>query len=88
MPDQATQNPNAAKGKKTRNEDEQIAKLEERLKKLKEEKRKREQATREKNAKAILDLIRTERLDTVDVEKWQQAVQSIKTALEFKAEHL
>ncbi|MDB5770942.1 MAG: hypothetical protein JWM42_1316 [Burkholderia sp.] len=71
--------------RKSASEDEQIQKLEEKLKKLKEEKRRREEAAREKNAKSILALLKAERLDTVSAERWQAALEQIKAVLGYEA---
>lgn len=58
--------------------DEQIADAERKLLELKERKRSEEKANAEKNRKAISELIKGERLDTVDVEEWKRRIPKIK----------
>jgi hypothetical protein len=66
--------------------DEQIAETQKRLEALKEKKRLEERAALEKNRKAIGDLFKAERLDTVDVEVWRSVLPKVKELLGLKAE--
>ena len=69
--------------------EEEIAAQEEKLRRLREKKRREDAARLERNRKAILELIRAERLDTVDAEKWRAALPAIKRVLseESVSEH-
>ena len=66
--------------------DEQIAEAARRLEELREKKKAEDRATIEKNRKAIGDLIRSERLDGVDVEDWRRALPKLKALLGVAAE--
>lgn len=58
--------------------DEQIADAEKKLQELKDRKRQEERANAEKNRKAIGELLKGERLDSVDVEDWKKHMPKIK----------
>ncbi|CAE6842512.1 hypothetical protein [Paraburkholderia aspalathi] len=57
---------------------EKIAEAERLLAQLKEQARHEEKANLEKNRKAISDLFKSERLDTIDVEEWRKVVPQVK----------
>lgn len=57
---------------------EKIAEAEKLLATLKEQARREERETLEKNRKAISDLFRSERLDTIEVEVWRHVVPQLK----------
>ncbi|MGR9587113.1 hypothetical protein [Pandoraea sputorum] len=61
--------------------DAKIAEVEEQLKALKEKKRLEDKAALDKNRKAILDLCKSEGVDTVDVASWQKAMPQIRKLL-------
>jgi hypothetical protein len=61
--------------------DDEIAAAEERLRRLKDQKRDAEQKAREKNAKAVLELLRTERLDQVQASIWEKELPKIRALL-------
>ncbi|MCX4151006.1 MULTISPECIES: hypothetical protein [Paraburkholderia] len=66
--------------------DEQIAETQRRLEALREKKRVEEKNALGKNRKAIGDLFKAERLDTVDVEVWRKALPKVKALLGMAAE--
>lgn len=74
--------------KKIKTLDEEIAAQQEKLRKLMEKKRETEKKTKEKNQKAVLDLIRTERLDAVPMERWQSCIEKIKILLLDQSGHV
>jgi Spy/CpxP family protein refolding chaperone len=61
--------------------DAKIAEVEEQLKALKEKKRLEDKAALEKNRKAILDLFKSEGIDTVEVGSWHKAMPQIRKLL-------
>jgi hypothetical protein len=63
---------NPKSGRKIKTLDEEIAAQREKLRKLEE---------REKNQKAVMELIKTERLDAVPSELWREAMPKIKALL-------
>ena len=67
--------------KKESDVDLEIAKTLEKLNRLREKKKESERRAKEKNQKAVLELIKTEKLDMIPVEKWELAISTIKTAL-------
>lgn len=67
--------------KKESDVDLEIAKTLEKLNRLREKKKETEKRAREKNQKAVLELIKTEKLDMIPIEKWESAISTIKTAL-------
>lgn len=67
--------------KKESDVDLEIAKTLEKLNRLREKKKESERRAKEKNQKAVLELIKTEKLDMIPVEKWESAISTIKNAL-------
>ncbi len=67
--------------KKESDVDVEIAKVLEKLNRLREKKKEKERRTRDRNQKAVLELIKTEKLDIIPVEKWESAISTIKNAL-------
>lgn len=64
---------------------ERIAEAEKHLATLKEQARREERENLEKNRKAISDLFKTERLDTVDVEQWRKVLPKLKALVGMAA---
>ena len=67
--------------KKESDVDVEIAKTLEKLNRLREKKKESERRAKEKNQKAVLELIKTEKLDMIPVEKWELEISTIKNAL-------
>ena len=61
--------------------EEEIALQREKLKRLEDKHREQQRKWREKNQKSVLDLIRSEKLDVVEIEKWQEMLPKLKTLL-------
>lgn len=68
-------------GRKARTLDEEIAIQREKLRKLEERQREQQRKERERNTKAVLELIRAEKLDAVPADQWKAAMPAIKKAL-------
>ena len=68
-------------GRKVRTLDEEIAAQREKLKKLEDKQREIQRKDREKNQKAVLELIKAEKLDTISADQWRAAMPAIKAAL-------
>lgn len=70
------------KSKRTaRTIEEEIAQATEKLRHLQQRKKEQIRKDRERNYKMIIDLIKTERLDGVQHEKWKEALPKIKALL-------
>ena len=67
--------------RKVRTLDDEILAQREKLRKLEERKREAQSRERERNIKAVLELIRAEKLDVVPAEQWKTAMVAIKRAL-------
>lgn len=67
--------------RKKKSLEEEIALQREKLKLLEDKKREQERKWREKNQKSVLELIRSEKLDLVEIDKWQQILPNLKTLL-------
>ena len=67
-------------GRKAGSLDEEIQKAAEKLRRLQERQRDQQRKERERNQKAVLELIKAERLDVVPAEQWKAALPKI-TAL-------
>ena len=65
----------------TRTIEEEIEFAEEKLRKLKDQKRLNDIKQRERNIRAVLDLLKTERLDVVSSDQWQKVLPEIRTLL-------
>ncbi len=61
--------------------DDEIAAAAEKLRKLQERQKEQQRKNREKNQKAVMNLIKTERLDTVSSDLWREAMPKIKMLL-------
>jgi hypothetical protein len=61
--------------------EEEIALQREKLKRLEDKHREQQRKWREKNQKSVLELIRSEKLDLVEIEKWQEIIPNLKTLL-------
>lgn len=61
--------------------EDEIAAAEEKLRKLRERKREADIKAREKNTKAVLELLRNEKLDLVQSAVWESALPKIRAAL-------
>lgn len=72
--------------RKVRTLDEEIAHQREKLRKLEERQREQQRREREKNQKAVLDLIKAERLDTVPAERWRAVMPKLKALLVVEPE--
>ncbi|VVE56989.1 hypothetical protein PAQ31011_05168 [Pandoraea aquatica] len=81
MSQQVTSEPKARGRGRAVSIDAKIAEIEEQLKVLKEKKRLEDKAALDKNRKAILDLFKSEGIDTVDVASWDKAMPQIRKAL-------
>lgn len=75
------QNATTKPGRKVRTLDEEIQRATYKLQQLQERKKQQEKRQRERNQKAVLELIKAERLDTVPAEQWEKALPQIKTLL-------
>ena len=75
-----TEKPTAAE-KRAKSIDERIAAQQKKLRELMDEKKEVERKSREKNQKAVLELIQVEGLDSVPTERWQAAIAQIKALL-------
>lgn len=67
--------------KKKKSLEEEIALQREKLKLLEEKQREQQKKWRDKNQKYIFELIRSEKLDVVEIEKWQEMLPKLKTLL-------
>ncbi len=67
--------------RKVRTLDEEIAYQREKLRKLEERQREQQRKEREKNQKAVMELIKAERLDAVSADLWRAAMPKIKALL-------
>lgn len=72
--------------RKSRSLEDEIAAQRDKLKKLEEKKREQERKEKEKNNKAVLELIKAEKLDTVSADLWKTAMPAIKEALKVGSE--
>lgn len=68
-------------GRKAKTLDEEIAAQRDKLRKLEERQRDHQRKEREKNQKAVMELIKTERLDAVPSDLWREAMPKIKALL-------
>jgi len=64
--------------RKKKSLEEEIALQREKLKHLEDKHREQQRKWREKNQKSVLDLIRSEKLDVVEIEKWQEMLPKLK----------
>lgn len=71
--------------KAARTLDDEIAALQERLARLQSQKREKERKELERNQKAITALLRSEKLDTVPIEKWTEALPALRKLLKVAA---
>ena len=71
----------ARTARKARTLDEVIAHQREKLRKLEERQREQQRRERERNQKAVLELIKAERLDTVLAERWRAVMPKLKALL-------
>lgn len=67
--------------RKAKTLEDEIAIAREKLKRLEEKQREQQRKWREKNQKSIFELIRSEKLDIIDVHKWQSKINRIKEVL-------
>jgi Spy/CpxP family protein refolding chaperone len=74
--------------RKARTLDEEIAHQREKLRKLEERQREQQRREREKNQKAVLELIKAERLDTVPAEGWRAVMPRLKALLVVEPEQV
>ncbi len=72
---------NPKSGRKAKTLDEEIAAQREKLRKLEERQREQQRKERERNQKAVMELIKTERLDAVPSDLWREAMPKIKALL-------
>jgi hypothetical protein len=68
-------------GRKARSLEEEIQKAAEKLRRLQDQQREQQRKERERNQKAVLELIKAERLDAVPAEQWRDALPKIKALL-------
>ena len=69
------------RGRKARTLQEEITATAEKLRKLQERQKEIERKDRARNQKAVLKLIKAEKLDSIPIEQWRQSIESIKAAL-------
>ncbi|WP_371765519.1 hypothetical protein [Massilia sp.] len=82
-----TDTTSSSKGKKTQKSlDEEIAALEEKVKRLRQQKAEKEQKELAKNQKLIYALLRTEKLDAVAVEAWSKVLPQLRRLLKAESE--
>ncbi|WP_244116894.1 hypothetical protein [Burkholderia cepacia] len=67
--------------RKPRSIEDEIAKTAAKLKKLQDEQRERLRKERERNQKAVLELLRAEGLDEIPAEQWKERLEAVKAAL-------
>lgn len=67
--------------RKVKTLDEEIAAQREKLRKLEERQREQQRKEREKSQKAVMELIKAERLDLISFEIWREAMPQIKALL-------
>lgn len=72
---------NRKSGRKAKTLDEEIAAQREKLRKLEERQKEQQRKEREKNQKAVMELIKTERLDAVPSDLWREAMPKIRALL-------
>lgn len=68
-------------GRKAGSLDEEIQKAAEKLRRLQERQRDQQRKERERNQKAVLELIKAERLDVVPADQWKAALPKIKVSV-------
>ncbi|ABM44297.1 hypothetical protein N5D77_24500 [Comamonas thiooxydans] len=68
-------------GRKAKSLDDEIAAAAEKLRKLQERQKEQQRKERERNQKAVMELIKTERLDAVPSDLWREAMPKIKALL-------
>lgn len=71
--------------RKVRTLEQEIALQRDKLKRLEDRQREQQRKDREKNQKAVLELIRAEKLDTVSATQWRNAMPAIRAALQLQA---
>lgn len=67
--------------KKSRSLEEEIIAQRDKLKKLEDRFREKQRKEREKNQKLVIELIKSEKLDLVLIEKWRSSIPLIKKSL-------
>lgn len=72
--------------RKGRDLDDEIVKAETKLKKLREQRAEQVRKNRERNQKAIMELLRAEALDDVSAEQWKVRIAAVRVALEGNGE--
>lgn len=70
--------------RKKRSISDEIVEQREKLRKLEEKQKEQIRKERERTSKAVFDLLRSEKLDIVSVEKWVAAMPMLKDALNSK----
>ncbi|TCW78664.1 hypothetical protein C5O80_30590 [Burkholderia sp. SRS-46] len=70
--------------RKSRSLDDEIAKATAKLKRLQDEQRGQIRKDRERNQKAVLELLRSEGLDEIPATRWKEKIDAIKRALGVK----
>lgn len=70
--------------RKPRSLDDEIAKAAAKLKRLQDEQREQIRKDRERNQKAVLELLRAEGLDEIPAARWKERIEAIKRALGVK----
>lgn len=68
-------------GRKARSLEEEIAKVRDKLKRLEEQQKEQQRKQRERNIKAVVELIRLEKLDVVSADRWKEALPDIRALL-------
>ena len=71
----------AKPARKVKSLDDEIAAAAEKLRRLQDRQKEQQRKEREKNQKAVMDLIKMERLDIVQPDIWREAMPKIKALL-------
>ena len=67
--------------RKKKSLEQEIALQREKLKRLEDKQREQQRKWREKNQKSVFELIRSEKLDVIEIEKWQEMLPKLKILL-------
>jgi len=72
--------------RKTKSLDQQLEDARAKLRKLEDAKKQEDTKARERNQRAIVALIKDERLDSVPVENWREVIPKLRSLLKVQAE--
>ncbi|WP_156443859.1 hypothetical protein [Burkholderia savannae] len=77
----ANENAAAKPARQGRSLEDEITKARDKLRRLEEQHREQQRKDREKNAKAVLELLKSEKLDIIPAELWKNALPKIRALL-------